>query len=198
MQKLNNIKLIGISGNASSGKDSLYLILEEILNNKQIKIEKISLADKLKIDLFEFIKLKTGISVFTNDRKQKEIIRPIMVSYGKAKRILSNGQYWISLINNKVKECISNKIIPIITDVRYDEYPKDEFSYILENNGILIYVERIDANGNIIPPANIEEETNNIKLKSQAHYILKWPTTDNLEIRKDCVLLQLKDLLNKF
>ena len=40
----------------------------------------------LKKDLDDFVKSKIGISVFTDDTKEKSLIRGLMVEYGKIKR----------------------------------------------------------------------------------------------------------------
>jgi len=59
------------------------------------------------------------------------------------------------------------------------EYPEDEFFWLKNKNGILLHISRLDLNGNLIPPANIEEKENDLKLKEVADLKLTWKTEDN-------------------
>lgn len=168
-------KVIGVSGCARSGKDTFFNILQKYLP----EVEQVALAYELKKDLDDFLKSKIGISVFTDDTKEKSIIRGLMVEYGKIKRQQTEGTYWTCLAQKKINEILRVNKIPVITDVRYDIYPKDEFFWLKEqNNGILVHVTRLFGNEEI-PPANEEESINNEKLKTKADFSIKWPTVEN-------------------
>jgi hypothetical protein len=189
------IKLIGISGNATSGKDSLFDSINSILSDYKIESSRLALADPLKYELDSFTRSSYGISSFTKDPKEKNIIRPLMVAHGKIKRSQTNGTYFTKLAQNILDSNAKDNIITICTDVRYFQYNEDEFYWLKQNDGVLVYIERVNSDGSIIIPANNDELENNSKLKFVADFNLRWPTTDDLNLRKDCVLKQLNGLI---
>ena len=168
-------KIIGITGVATSGKDTLCNLIIEFLKEKNINAKRIALADKLKEDLYLFIKEKFNINIFDLSPEQKKIIRPILVGYGMSQRSISKGTHWTKKIDSYLEELKHNNILPIITDIRYQEYPSDEYFWLKSKNGILIHISRIE-NGKEIPPANSEEERNDIRLKELADLKLSWNT----------------------
>lgn len=179
--------IIGISGVATAGKDTLYKLLEKKLNAKNIKTKRIALADQLKKDLAPFIKDHIGIDILTASPEEKKIVRGLMVVYGKIKRIQTQGKHWTSIAQKDIDDCLKNRTLPVITDIRYSEYKEDELFWLKnKNNGLLIHVTRINDDGSIIPPANNEERMNNPILKKSADFKLKWKTRPSLEeIEKD-------------
>jgi len=167
-------KIIGVSGCARSGKDTFFNILKKYLP----EIEQVALAYELKKDLDEFVKSKTGVSVFTDETKDKTLIRGLMVEYGKIKRQQTEGTYWTCLAQKKINDILRSDKIPVVTDIRYDIYPKDEFHWLKDqNNGVLVHVTRMFGEDEI-PPANEEEAINNEKLKTKADFSIKWNTVD--------------------
>jgi len=167
-------KIIGVSGCARSGKDTFFNILKKYIP----EIEQVALASELKKDLDDFVKSKIGISVFTDETKDKSLIRGLMVEYGKIKRQQTEGTYWTCLAQKKINEILRLDKIPVVTDIRYDIYPKDEFHWLKnENNGVLVHVTRMFGEDEI-PPANEEESINNEKLKTKADYSIIWNTVD--------------------
>lgn len=179
--------IIGISGVATAGKDTLYKLLEKKLLNKNIITKRIALADQLKIDLEPFIKNYIGIDILNASPEEKKMVRGLMVVYGKIKRAQTQGRHWTSIAQKQIDECLNNKIVPIITDIRYSEYKEDELFWLKERNkGFLIHVTRINSDGLVIPPANLEERKNNPLIKRSADFKIKWRTRPNLEeIEKD-------------
>lgn len=170
-------KIIGVSGCARSGKDTFFNILKKYIP----EVEQVALAYELKKDLDDFTKSKIGISVFTENTQEKSLVRGIMVEYGKIKRIQTEGTYWTCLAQKKINDILRSDKIPVITDIRYDIYPKDEFSWLKEqNDGVLVHITRMFGPEEI-PPANEEESINNEKLKTKADYSIKWNTVDNNE-----------------
>jgi dephospho-CoA kinase len=191
-------KILGISGVATSGKDTLCQLIIEYFKTKNIECKRLALADKLKEDLFPFIKEKFNINIFDPNAEEKRITRPILVSYGKAKRILSEGKHWTNLLEKNVRELQKENIVPIVTDIRYHEYPEDEYFWLKKLNGILVHISRYDTIGSIIKPANIEEETNDLEIKRIADIKYNWQTESKL-----CVLFEkhkgvLEEIYEKF
>lgn len=174
--------IIGLTGVARSGKDSLCDSIISLFPN--IKFKKISLAEPLKKELDSFLLSSFGISAFTTDPIKKELIRPIMVEYARVKRITSKGEYYKNIAQNKINEAIFNNLVPIITDIRYCEYERDEITLIKDNNGFLINIEKLDINNKIVPPANKDELKNSKLLKKLANIKLKIPHLNKEEYGK--------------
>jgi len=177
--------LIGVTGVAQAGKDSFFLLAKEYLNSLNIKCDRIALADNLKNDLKSFIKEKLGIDIFNHSKEEKELVRDLMVAYGKIKRQQTEGKYWTDLVKKEIDQKIKDKIIVFVTDVRYAYYPEDELSWVRTyKNNFLIHISRLDKSGLIIPPRNQEEAENDPILKKNADAALCWHTTENDLLRK--------------
>lgn len=182
------MEIIGISGLARSGKDLFATVAKKIIETeKKLKVEKFALAYELKNDLKDLIYEKTGMDVFTEDTREKNIIRPLLVSYGDVMRKLSLGKYWTNKVDQRIKE--SNADYVIITDIRYDVYPEDELYWIQKKmNGVLIHITKYEMSEapskrrvttskpvkiyNSAP--NDHEMLNDPKLKSGSNYSFEW------------------------
>ena len=77
------INLIGLCGFARSGKDSFAnFILDEQEHDAPQKAKALSFAYAIRKELEPFVFSKLGISTFTEDLSEKEIIRPLLVCWG--------------------------------------------------------------------------------------------------------------------
>jgi hypothetical protein len=157
---------IGLCGAAGVGKDTLC----NFLIDKIPKAKRYSIAgDFIKKDLDSLLKEKISISAFTSDPLEKQKIRPLLVEYGRLMRNQTKGRYFIDKLDQTLNFCKTH--IPIITDIRYAEYEKDELFWIKkQKNGLLIYLER-DG----IENANKFEKDNNkiLKKKSDLYFHIK-------------------------
>ena len=163
-------KIIGISGASRSGKDTLCRSLIRILKEKyNIEAERMSIAgDLIKKNLQNIIMNSVGIDSFTENTEEKELIRPLLVEYGKLMRKWTEGRYFVENFQN-----INEKTL-IIPDIRYAEYEKDEIHWIRnEVNGYLIFLEREN-----IKDANETEKINNKKLKVLSNCCIYWGKLD--------------------
>lgn len=169
--------IIGVSGTANTGKNLFADILTEILNKKYFLVEQFALADKLKQDVADILNIDPKYI----HGETKEKIRATLVHYAKEKRKATKGRYFINYLTPKIRN--STAEIVLITDIRYDDFLKDEI-YWLKNelNGILVHLTKytIVGKGQDIklinfPPANEEEKRNDPKLKEKADYCIKWP-----------------------
>ena len=169
MEKIMNFKVIGIMGNARSGKDTAYLSIKTILN--EANVCRVAFADELKKECDSFLRENVGISAFTECPEEKEVIRPFLVTYGTHLRRKLDPDCWIK----RAAESMSTgrNSINVITDTRYP----NEAKWVKKQNGLLIFLSR-DG----IPPANDEEESNNPILKNMADIIIDMPT-----FRKDYI-----------
>lgn len=176
-----NTKFIGVTGVATCGKDTFFTLLKkECLKRYNTNVVRFALADALKEDMKELLFEKYDIDVLNCTPSQKERIRPDIVKYAKIKRSQTKGRYWIEKLNLEIKKFsdketqFTNNIF-CITDIRHDQYEKDEIYWLKEEkHGVLIYIEKIMPGGFICPPANNDEKTNDPKLRKAADYIVSW------------------------
>ena len=186
------MKIIGISGMARSGKDLFTTVAQNILKDKGIKTDRCALAYELKNDLKDIIKDKTGINVFTEDTKEKNIIRPLLVAYGDVMRKISEGKYWTSKVENRLSTIKAD--IVFITDIRYDIYPEDECYWLQRKmNGKLIHLIKYSMSPapstrriSTAKPVKIYEAApnehelfNSPKLKAKSNYAFEWEDQSN-------------------
>ena len=174
--------VIGLSGVAGAGKDLFFSLL-----SKRLNCLKFSLADALKSEVGLFSYPQYGIDPLNCSREEKDIIRPLLVMHGTFKRSQSEGRHWIEKMNKKILLNNINDSIVVITDIRYDDYPKDEVFWLKEElDGVLIHISMYEElprlNGKhkeFVQPINKEEERNDPKLKSQADYTVEWKKAKN-------------------
>lgn len=175
-------KIIGISGLAGDGKDTVCNILSSHFTTKGFTFERLSLADSLKAECSKALKSMFGIDPLNCSREEKEIIRDYLVFYAKVKRIQSNGKHWTSIVDKIIKadkvHYISNKIY-CIPDIRHGFYAEDEAQWVKKNNGILIHVKKFKIKSTYpykieySTPVNEEEAFNTPIVEKYADHILE-------------------------
>ena len=161
-------RIIGICGPARSGKDTLADSFVEIFKEYKVKTQKLSFAKELKYECKSFVKRTLGIDIFTEVTEEKDIIRPLLVTWGTHVRRKLNDNVWIDAL---AKRMHSNKII-IISDVRFE----NEFNWIKERGGKIVFINRTLPDGTLVPNANEEEEKNNSFLQQNADSNFTWTT----------------------
>ena len=152
-------KIIGLTGLARSGKDSVYKILESRLP----RVLRFAFADELKTMCNDLCLKLTGIRTFTDDDKEKECIRPLLVLAGMLAR-KSDPDFWIKRIRLSVCTEAWGQRRVVITDVRF---PNEADWIQKELKGILVHVTRT-KNGRPIPPPNGEEAEHDPVLRRRA------------------------------
>ncbi len=162
---------IGIAGNACVGKDTLCnFLIKKFKERYNLSSKRCSIAgDTIRKDLKSFILDKIGIDIESTTPEEKTLLRPIMVEYGRYMRNKTEGRYFIEKL--KKNKNFGVGFVPIIPDIRYVEFEKDELYWLKkESKGLLIFLERKGIN-----PANKFEEENNKKLKKNADLVFKIP-----------------------
>lgn len=178
------MKILGISGVAKSGKDTLADLLLDCAKENGINAIKISLAEPLKNDINEFLIKKLNIDIWNCTPEEKEFVRPLLVAYGKAQRIKTSGKYWTGLLSHRIENEIDKNVdLVIIPDVRYDEYEEDEAGWIIDNGIEFIHLTRVAEDGSIVPPPNKDEEENDPRMQEAATKNIQWST--DIEEAKD-------------
>lgn len=173
---------------ATAGKDTFCKLLIEALPG--VKIKRFALADQLKLDLQPFLLDEFGIDIFNCASQDKEMVRDILVAYGKAWRTKSRGTHWTELLQEEIEG--SGVDVAVITDIRYsdEKYPEDELYWgQTTNQGLLVHITRIDKNGNVVAPANADEAKNDPKIEAAADFKIVWNTVglDELDSLKEKV-----------
>lgn len=159
------MKLIGICGLARCGKDTLFNLSKPFLDAAGKKYKRYAFADSLKEEADELLSKYAGISAFTEDTKQKEIIRPLLVTYGTHIRRKLNKNCWVDKIKDDVSRDLENQVYVFITDVRFE----NEIDWIHDMGGETIHITRT---GNVAP--NQEELDNDPILKSKSRNLIEW------------------------
>ena len=162
--------LVGICGFARTGKNSFADFIAE--SNSPVKT--LSFAYALRKELEGFVEEKIGISTFTEDPEEKEIIRPLLVCWGtEVIRKQIDPDYWIKKIEKSVEINRKRKITSIITDVRF----QNEVEWINKAGGVTIFIEREG-----VGPRNSDEQSYTLPLRDKCDFVFGWPTFRNFEI----------------
>ena len=167
--------IIGLSGLARCGKDSFFSFAKDFFLKNDIECKRFAFADELKAECEDFLLKNFSISPWTDDDEEKKIIRPLLVSYGMAKREISNGTYWVLKIKKQIEDFSGVKNYSIITDVRF----KNEVDIINKLGGITIHITR---EGN--QPPNEEERINDPIVKSKCKELFSWQDFENFPDEK--------------
>ena len=169
-------KVIGISGSARSGKDTLCLLMQKVFEKHEGKdLMRAGFADAVKGDLHGLLVKKAGISAYTEVDAEKKLIRPLMVAYGTQLMRKMDPMHWVKRMEPSLDLAKTIKATLCITDVRY----KNEIEWIKENEGITIYVDLKDNS-----PANAEEKRNDKMLREKSDLIFSWEKVGKDKILK--------------
>jgi hypothetical protein len=162
---MNNNTLIGLTGFATSGKDTFYKLCAEKIGPDIC--HRYAFADILKDECDPFLLEHVGISAHTSDPEQKELIRPLLVTYGTHIRRKLDQNCWINKLHKKiVKDNMHNSFL-FITDVRFE----NEALWIKKSGGIVFNINREG-----IGPANPDEEEQGHLMKPHFFDSITWPT----------------------
>lgn len=189
-------QVIGLSGVAGSGKDTLFNLLG--LRNSNVK--RFALADILKQEISPFLKELYQIDIFNCSRDEKNLVRPILVEHGKIRRTLTSGTYWTSKLTESIKEFISldPKNVAIITDIRYAEYEEDELFWLKKTlGGYLIHITMTLGKNEKLQPPNKEEEINDPVLRKFSDLRIIWPKIEPFSL-KNLNLINYAEKVEKF
>jgi hypothetical protein len=201
--------VIGITGFARTGKDTLCGALLERANEAS---RRVALADELKREMAPIIKNYFNIDAFTDDDKEKSLIRPLMVAWGGIRREETQGTHWTALVTEKVKDIVACGGWAIITDIRYanPKFKNDEVNWLKDNGGKLIHLKKyklksvsIDLDGRIklrrvfTKAPNEQEKTNDKILIGKADFKIEWGEVGNSLSKLDKYVDDLVDYLNE-
>ena len=174
---------IGLSGFAACGKDLFSDLLKEEVERRGISLSKISIAESLKVECRSTLVRLMGIDILNCTREEKDEVRDYLVFYGLIMRDRSGGRHWIDRASEQIDHSSPNfPHLFCITDVRYDEYEKDEVFWI--KNELKVKLVHLTKEGS--PAANFFEKENDPRLQEKADYKIVWPdcNSNQKEINK--------------
>lgn len=187
--------VIGVSGVAGAGKDLFVQTCIRELGKRGKAAASLAIANLLKEETRDWCLKHYDIDPVFCNRKDKEKIREFLVFHGTMKRKTSNGRHWINLTDSIVRNTQELYDYVFISDVRYNDYPKDEIYWIKEElKGVLVHISQYETceipdkknwpktkmGKEFLTPANKEEERNNPSLKAEADYPLEWERVENI------------------
>jgi len=159
--------IIGIAGYARTGKDTFGSILSTELGKVGLSSKKLSLAFELKSDLDSFLTEKFGISAFTEEPKEKNFIRPLLICYGTDLMRKKDPEHWIKKIQKTVDLNNNYGIISLVCDIRF----MNEAVWLKKNGGILVHLKRPGTE-----PADKNERENEKSLREVSDFPITWKT----------------------
>jgi len=181
---MDKLKVIGVSGFARAGKDTLAQAIASNLEAAGKKVIIKSLASPLKEMMNPFIGDNFDIDLFNCTDAEKELVRPLMVSFGRAKRVQSQGRFWtLKMDRELILAGQAGLDYVIIPDVRYAEYEFDEIDWLKSMKAALFHVKRIKDDGSMVEAPNDDEERNDPLLRAAADYEVKW---NSMNFRECC------------
>lgn len=185
--KLKMMKVIALSGTRCVGKDAFFSALSSI-NKFCVRF---AFADSLKNDLKSLVSDQFNIDIFNPTPEEKELIRPILISYGCTWRKIDIN-HWVKItIDDIYKQYYSNpSILPVIVDLRFQN-ELDLLKNAFGDDLIHINISRI----NCIEPTD-EEEKHYRQISSNAQYHLVWGN-NSPEQRIDMVNGLYQNILNR-
>lgn len=154
-----------ISGVARSGKDCVCKCFIQEFASHGINAKRFAFADALKREVNPLTLLNLGINAFTEDSYEKQLIRPLLLAWGKIGRNLDEN-YWVKKVSAEIKE--SEPCLVIISDCRYPS----EVNFFSDKT--LVHLTRYDDNGDEFPPIGEDEALHIPELKEMADFCLKW------------------------
>tara|TARA_B100000282_G_scaffold292688_1_gene266797 strand:- start:577 stop:1140 length:564 start_codon:yes stop_codon:yes gene_type:complete len=157
--------IIGLTGLARCGKDTFCNYAREYLKSYNYESQRLAFADELKKDIDAFLIEKLGISAFTEVTAEKEIIRPMLTTWGTEIMRKQDDLHWVKKVEEVIVENQKNDTVSIVTDIRFP----NEIDYIHKIGGCVIH---LTMTGNL--PANDYEAENDPLLKKNADCLVEW------------------------
>lgn len=170
--------IYAISGKARTGKNTLSQGFINQYEKMGLRAKNYAFADELKKELDPLFLLNAGVSAFTEDPIEKELVRKVLISYGTGYWRNKDPDHWVKKLAAQLKKDEGEVDVALISDTRFP----NEIEQIKKLGGKIIYLIRTDDDGKEFPPAGIDEEINDPLLRKEADFIFSWENyKDNLE-----------------
>ena len=157
--------IIGLTGLARCGKDTFCKYARQHLNTLNFESQRLAFADELKKDVDAFLIEKLGISACPEGTAEKEIIRPMLPTWGTEIMRKQDDLHWVKKVEEIIVANQKRNIVSIVTDIRFP----NEIKYIHKIGGKVVH---LTMTGN--KPANDYEEKNDPLLKDSSDCFVVW------------------------
>lgn len=162
-------KFYGITGARRCGKDTFVSILKSL----DARVKRVAFADALKNDLAQLFDEKFNVNIHTMEGEIKEILRPILISYGCSWRDL-DPLHWVKVVDSKIQKTIDNGYIYCPVDFRF----ANEIKFFKDKYGDNFKLISIHRNGG--PEPTEEEKRNMPEIEPFIDFELTWDTDPSL------------------
>jgi hypothetical protein len=167
--------IIGLTGLARCGKDTFCNYARKYLKSHNYETQRLAFADELKKDVDAFLIEKLGISAFTEVTSEKEIIRPMLTTWGTDIMRKKDDLHWVKKVEEVIDENKKNNIVSIVTDIRFP----NEIEYIHKIGGKVVH---LTMTGN--KPANEYEKKNDPLLQEVSDCFVVWKKYGDDKLQK--------------
>jgi hypothetical protein len=173
----NNMKVIGVTGLARTGKDIYCKIATRILTDSGFVVKKYAFADTLKNEVLPFLRDVCGVDVWTDDTEIKTDIRDFLVWYGTTFWRKREPNRWIKNVEIQLDK--DKPDVALISDVRYP----NEGHWIHSQEGFLVHLSKYtkqspDGGQTWIrryqTAPNAEEAKNDPQMQMLANFKIVW------------------------
>jgi hypothetical protein len=170
------MKIVGLVAGRRVGKDTFARILKEVAAPQLVVSH--AFATALKEDLKGLFQEKFGADVYSLEGSQKELLRPMLITYGTVWREI-DPLHWVKQVEKSIDiwalmEKPGEEMIHVITDVRNfneEEYMRTKYGSAFS----LLFLERPDC----IEPTE-EEKRTLPELKGRANWVLRLKSDPDL------------------
>ena len=101
---MNAPMILGLTGLARCGKDTFCKYARDYLKSNNYESKRLAFADELKKDVDAFLIEKLGISAFTEVTEEKEIIRPMLTTWGTEIMRKKDDLHWVKKVEEVINE----------------------------------------------------------------------------------------------
>ena len=159
--------MIGIGGLARAGKDTLADCMAKIIEEEyNTKVKVYSFANAIKSQINDFLVESYGISAFSQNTEEKQIIRDLLVCHGETMKKIHGKTIWAEIVIDEINQD-DKSVFPIIPDVRFDF----EVASVQQEEGVVLHIAK---QGN--KPPNKIEATNDPLVQKSSDLCHTWPT----------------------
>lgn len=127
------MKLIGLTGQAGSGKDHTYGVIRDLFPD--LAVERLAFADNLKADIEKALGALPFDFPALREKPYTPTVRSLLQWWGTDLRRSQDEDYWINLASKVLDETTYADIV-CITDVRFT----NEAAWVRERGGIVVEV----------------------------------------------------------
>ena len=133
---------VAFTGFARSGKDSFCSEFQKQVEDfcPNLKVDIVSFANHIRQEVGVFVQEQFGISAWTEENSEKEIIRHFLRGYGMSRRS-SDNLYFVKALEKQIQTVYASSNVIIVSDLRFAQFEQDELSWLKsKRNNLHIHI----------------------------------------------------------